>query len=297
MIEVLATGPLASVQDLGRLGYADEGVGRSGAADAPAHRLANRLVGNLPDQATIELTMGGLRIRLGRAVTVAMTGARAPVTVRSEGGRGAVALPWQAAITLRAGTVLRVGTPASGVRSYLAVRGGIAVPAVLESRSTDTLSGLGPPLLRPGTVLPIGDAVAADPSDDQPLRRRSDQDPVATVGLLAGPRADWFVAGSLDVLAGAAWAVRPDSNRIGLRLAGPVLRRQNPAELASEPTLPGAIQVPPDGQPIVLGPDSPVTGGYPVIGVVRRADLAVLAQLRPGDAVRFVVVDTAGYAI
>ena len=315
MIEILDSGPLATVQDLGRPGYQHLGVGRSGAADAEAHLLANRLVGNHDSAATVEATMGGLRFRLLQAATIAFTGAPVGVTAcRGEGtiggegtsfregtiggenssrgqgsrlgeGNGRWSLAWNSAVSLPAGTWVSLGTPAAGLRSYLAVRGGVDAPAVLGSRSTDTLSGLGPSALRPGARLSIGSEVSADPRDDVVARSRHIVRPLR---LIMGPRVELFTAAAAELLVSSIWSVRPTSNRIGLRLAGPVLERLGGSpELASEPTLPGAIQIPPDGQPIVLGPDAPVTGGYPVIAVVRHADLPALGQLRPGDPVRF----------
>lgn len=271
MIEVLDPGPFATVQDLGRSGYASLGVPRSGAFDRSALRLANRLVGNSDNTAAVEFTLGGLALRFGRAATVAVTGAHVP------------GLDWGVAVSLPAGGVLRFGTPRQGLRSYLAVRGGVDVPAELGARCTDTLSGIGPPPLQTGDSLGIGTAV------DGPVLGTSATTPPTPRALtvVAGPRADWFTADALDVLTGAAWTVGPDSDRIGLRLDGPMLARSRATELPSEPTLPGAIQVPPDGRPIVFGPDAPVTGGYPVIAVLRRGALDHAAQLRPGDAVRF----------
>jgi biotin-dependent carboxylase-like uncharacterized protein len=268
MIEVLETGPLATVQDLGRPGYAALGVPRSGGFDRGALRLANRLVGNAEDAAAIEVTLGGLAITARDAVTVALTGAVCP------------GLDWGTPVTVAAGRTVRLGPPAVGLRSYLAVHGGVAAPAVLGSRSTDTLSGLGPAPLRAGDVLAVGptagpvSGVAA-----APVR------PSGVLDVALGPRDDWFTAAALDRFANAVWTVRPDSDRVGLRLDGPALERSRTGELPSEPTLPGAVQVPGGGRPIVFGPDAPVTGGYPVLAVLRDLDRA--AQLRPGDAVRF----------
>jgi biotin-dependent carboxylase-like uncharacterized protein len=272
MIEVIAPGPLATVQDQGRVGYAELGVGRSGAADRHAHHLANRLVGNLPGAASIEFTLGGLEIRLLAAATLACAGAPCP---------GVSA--WHSALSLPAGSRLRLGTPTSGLRSYLAVRGGFAVPAVLGSRSTDTLSGLGPAPLRAGDRLPIGSDTAGPPTDPAILAERADR----PIRLLPGPRADWFTGMAYESLLTARWRVLPASDRIGIRLDGPALARRQPGELPSEPTLPGALQVPPDGRPIVLGPDAPVTGGYPVIAIVGNGELDRLAQLRPGQELTF----------
>ncbi len=273
MIELLTVGPQAVVQDLGRTGYLELGVGRSGAADEQAHRLANRLVGTAETAATIEITLGGFAFRLLRAATVALTGARC-----------ASASAWHTALSLPAGAVIALGRPDIGLRSYLAVRGGFAVEPVLGSRSTDTLSGLGPALLGIGDLLPIGDAVFSKPAEVAFA-----PEPSGPIRVVPGPRLDWFAPDALDTLLTADWTVAPNSNRIGSRLTGPELTRTRKGELPTEPTLPGAIQVPPDGQPIVLGPDAPTTGGYPVIAVVATADRHRLGQLRPGGSVRFAI--------
>ncbi len=183
-------------------------------------------------------------------------------------------------MSLPAGSEIGLGVPATGLRSYLGLRGGLAVPPVLGSRSTDTLSGLGPAPLTAGVRLPVGAAAGDFVPAVAPATPAG-----GALRVLLGPRDDWFSAAACRTLLGAEWTVRPDSDRIGVRLAGPRLERVRTEELPSEPTLPGAVQVPPDGRPIVLGPDAPVTGGYPVIAVVTA--LAPVAQLRPGDAVRF----------
>lgn len=273
-IEVLATGPLACVQDLGRTGWAGLGVPRSGAFDRGAAGLANRLVGNDAGAAVIEVTLGGLAVRLVDAATLALCGAPCP------------GLDGDRAVSLPAGTVVRLGVPAAGLRSYLAVRGGIAVAPVLGSRSSDLLSGLGPARLRPGDALPVGPEPAAPPGGEPAVTRPAP----AAVRLLPGPRADWFVPGALEQVTATRWTVRPESDRIGVRLDGPPVRRSRGGELPSEPTLPGAVQVPADGRPIVFGPDAPVTGGYPVVAVAVEADLDLLAQRRPGDEVRFTLL-------
>jgi biotin-dependent carboxylase-like uncharacterized protein len=272
MIEVVEAGPLATVQDRGRRGYAALGVPRSGAFDRGAAALANRLVGNRADAAVIETTFGGLALRVRQAVTLALTGAPGPGD-----------LDWGRATTVRAGALVRLGAPEHGVRSYLAVRGGIDVEPVLGSRSSDLLSGLGPAPLRPGDVLPIGSACDAPPSGAVATPA---SDPPA-LRVLPGPRADWFVPDALVRLLAISWRVRPESDRVGVRLEGPPLRRRDERELPSEAVLPGAVQVPGDGRPILFGPDAPVTGGYPVVAVVATADLDAAAQLRPGDMVRF----------
>lgn len=270
MIEILDPGPLATVQDAGRWGWASLGVPRAGAFDRAAWAAANRLVGNDPDAAGLEITLGGLALRTDHAVTVALTGAACPG-----------APDWNAAVTLPAGTTLQLGQPRHGLRSYLAVRGGLDVPAVLGSRSTDTLSGLGPAALRPGDRLGVG-AVRREPASVAASPPHTGE---ARLAICWGPRSDWFSEDAWRLLVDTTWTVRPDSDRIGVRLDGPALPRARQGELASEPTLPGAVQVPANGRPIVFGPDAPVTGGYPVIAVVD--DLDRVAQLRPGDTVRF----------
>ncbi|MFC4006470.1 biotin-dependent carboxyltransferase family protein [Nonomuraea purpurea] len=272
MIEVLAPGPYATVQDLGRPGHAHLGVPASGAADAPSLRLANRIVGNPEGLAGIELTFGLARLRFLEGAWIALTGA--PL----DAGPGMGAPVW-----VPAGTEVRLGTPVWGLRTYLAVRGGIAVDPVLGSRSTDTLSGLGPQPLRAGTRLPVGPPRGVISVDLAPLPGP----PPAVLRVLPGPRDDWFVPEALAELCAGPYTVSQDSNRVGVRLLGPELVRAKEGELPSEGVVAGAVQVPPSGQPIVFLADHPPTGGYPVIGVVRAADLPVSAQLSPGDEVRF----------
>ncbi|MCW2742089.1 MAG: ahs2 [Blastococcus sp.] len=276
---MLASGPLTTVQDRGRPGWASIGVTRSGAADRAAADLANRLVGNHPSAATLEATAGGLRLRAERTLLVAVTGAPAPVTVD---GRAA---PFDAPLTLAPGQVLALGAPPVGLRSYLGVRGGIDVPPVLGSRSTDTLSGLGPARLAADDRLPVGGLAAEEPVVDVAAVRAPSSRPV--LGVLPGPRRDWLAPEAWIALTGQEWTVTADSNRVGLRLSGPVLNRARTDELPSEGLVPGAVQVPPDGAPVLFLADHPVTGGYPVLAVVRSVDLRAAAQLRPGDVVRF----------
>ena len=279
MLTVLVPGPLATVQDRGRTGWASIGVPRSGAADRPAAALANRLVGNDPSAAVLEATAGGLRLRAERTVLVSVTGASVPLVID---GRAA---PLNAPLTLRPGAELALGRPAVGLRSYLAVRGGIDVPEVLGSRSTDTLSGLGPAPLRAGDVLPVGGLAAAEPIVDVAAVRPPEQRPVLRV--LPGPRRDWLAPTAWTALTCAEWTVSADSDRVGLRLSGPRLERSRDDELPSEGLVPGALQVPPDGAPVLFLADHPVTGGYPVLAVVATPDLPAIAQLRPGDTLRF----------
>ncbi|MEU7577878.1 biotin-dependent carboxyltransferase family protein [Streptomyces sp. NPDC041068] len=277
---VVRAGALTTVQDLGRPGHAHLGVPRSGALDPPAARLANRLVGNRPDAAVLETTVNGCAVRPRRPVTVAVTGAPCPVTVD---GRPA---PWGAPVRVPAGALLVVGTAVSGVRSYIALDGGVTVDPVLGSRSTDLLSGLGPAPLVDGVVLPLGRPDGTHARVDAVPQPAPPRELVLRVTL--GPRADWFTASALRTLTTRAYQVSSASNRIGLRTEGPALDRALPGELPSEGMVLGAVQVPPDGRPVVFLADHPTTGGYPVVAVVREADLAAAAQARPGTPVRFV---------
>ncbi|MBD9728465.1 biotin-dependent carboxyltransferase family protein [Streptomyces caniscabiei] len=279
---VVRAGALTTVQDRGRPGHAHLGVPRSGALDAPAAALVNRLVGNSPDAAVLETTLTGCSVRPRSAVTVAVGGAPGPVTVD---GRPA---PWGAPVRVPGGALLDIGPARSGVRGYLAVSGGVAVEPVLGSRSTDLLSGLGPPPLTDGTVLPLG----------RPGRPHARVDVVPhpappselVLRVTPGPRDDWFTDTALRTLTGRPYAVSSASNRIGLRTEGPALERSRAGELPSEGMVLGAVQVPPDGRPVVFLADHPTTGGYPVIAVVDPADLPGAAQATPGTPVRFVVV-------
>ncbi|MCP3802689.1 biotin-dependent carboxyltransferase family protein [Allokutzneria sp. A3M-2-11 16] len=280
MITIVNPGPQALVQDLGRPGLATLGVGRSGAADRRSLALANRLVGNPETNAGIEITFGGLVARFAEAALVAVTGAPCPVEV------GTRAADMYGPIRVRAGDELKLGRPSAGLRSYLAVRGGIEVPKVLGSRATDLLAGLGPEPLAAEAVLPIGVSTEDYPGVDLAPQAPYSDEPVLRV--LPGPRADWFTEDALESLCGGKYEVSTASNRIGVRLTGPVLRRREPdRELPPEAMVLGALQVPPSGQPILFLADHPVTGGYPVIGVVEPADLHLAAQLRPGQRIRF----------
>jgi biotin-dependent carboxylase-like uncharacterized protein len=178
---------------------------------------------------------------------------------------------------------LDVGPLVGGARAYICVRGGIDVEPVLGSRSTDLLTGLGPRPIQAGDVLAVGAEPSTPPMAEPPA---VDREPRA-LSVMSGPRHDWFEPEALRVLTSADWRVTPASNRVGIRLSGPTLKRVRTEELASEGLVTGAIQVPPNGQPILLLNDHPTTGGYPVIAVVLHADLSRAGQLRPGDTVRF----------
>jgi KipI family sensor histidine kinase inhibitor len=325
-VDVLQPGPLTTVQDAGRPGLGHLGVPRSGAADVGSFQLANALAGNDAAAACLEATLGRLAVRFGCQAHAAVTGAPVPLRLSLPDGR--LREPGHGtAFAVPAGSVLRLGSPRSGLRSYLAVSGGFDVPPVLGSRSADVLSGLGPPPLRAGDRIRLGTPPAAPlggpgalgsavpaqgdehpepavplpgagapgsaavpaPGDDPP--QRPEMAPAADIevwlGAIVGPRHDWFTPAALDLLATGSYEVTTASNRTGLRLAGPRLPRARSAELPSEGVATGSLQVSHDGQPILLLADHPTTGGYPVIAVVRAADVDRAAQLRPGQRVRF----------
>ncbi|WP_151082607.1 biotin-dependent carboxyltransferase family protein [Nocardioides cynanchi] len=275
-LTVLAVGASVLVQDRGRAGWAHLGVPRAGALDAPAAGLANRLVGNGEDAACLEVLLGGLAMHTDRGRWCAVTGAVAGVRVDGRPQEFAAAVWWPA------GTTLEVGTPGAGLRSYVAVAGGVAVDPVLGSRSTDTLAWVGPPPVTVGDVLPVG--VAAGPPAALDTPRTPSAGPLR---LAPGPRADRVDGDAVALLCGTSYTVSPDSDRIGLRLDGAPLPLARTDELPSEGMVLGAVQVPPDGRPVVFLADHPTTGGYPVVAVVDEADLWQCAQLRPGEPVRF----------
>lgn len=277
---VLSPGPLALIQDLGRPGHADLGVGPSGPADRRAHALANRLLANPPQAAGVEITLGGFAARVcgepGDVIEVALTGAH--TILRVDG----IAVGYNSIARARVGQVVSVEVPAGGLRCYLAVRGGIDVPPVLGSRSTDVLSGIGPAPVAAGDQLPVGPR--------PPTHPRVALAPIPGAGrsplrMLPGPQLDWLA--DPDALVTTAWRVDIASDRVGMRLTGPPLVHVDPTrQLPSAGLVRGAIQVPPSGLPVVFGPDHPVTGGYPVAGVLLDADADGGAQLRPGEQVR-----------
>ncbi|MCZ2857176.1 biotin-dependent carboxyltransferase family protein [Blastococcus sp. VKM Ac-2987] len=274
-LTVLAAGPLTTVQDAGRPGQAALGIGRSGACDRVSYALSNRLVGNAPDAAVLEVTFGGLGLRADADLVVVTTGARCPGSIAHNGP-----------VELRAGAEIRLGPPATGLRTYLAVRGGIAVDPVLGSRSTDILAGLGPAVVANGDVLPVGALDGQMPGVDlAPVADPAGDD--VTVRIVPGPRRDWFPDEAWAILAGQTYQVTSDSNRVGVRLEGEPLERSRTGELPSEGMVRGALQIPPSGKPVLFLADHPVTGGYPVVAYVVDEDVDRCAQLRPGQALRF----------
>ncbi len=254
------------IQDQGRPGLADLGVPTSGAADRGAAARANALVGNPPESAVLEFVLGGFELRAVGEQTVAVTGA--PVISSMD-----------RVLRLSDGQTLTAGRPATGLRSYLAVAGGIDVAPVLGSRSTDLLSGLGPVPVRAGDVLPVGSLRGTTGTVPNPVE--------GLFSLIRGPRDDWFSPQAVDALVREPFTVTPAGNRVGLRLLGPPLPRAQSGELPSEGVVRGALQVPPSGEPVLFLADHPVTGGYPVLAVLTEPDADRAAQLRPGVTLRF----------
>ena len=287
MIDVLRAGRCDLVMDLGRPGLGALGVPAGGAADPAALAAANRLVGNEADAAGLEIILAGPMLRFPAGGVVALAGAPFEAS-RSSGG----AVAWNQALLLGAGETLTLGRAQSGCRCWLAVRGELAVPPVMGSRSTFLpagFGGLGGRALQAGDSLPGVDGLGAVkwlrasppeacPAADQPLR------------VVAGPQAGLFDDVGLAAFFGSVYRVAAASDRRGLRLSGARVPHRR-LELPSQGVLPGAIQVPPDGQPIILGWDGPVTGGYPVIAAVIAADWPQLAQLQPGAVVRFETIE------
>jgi allophanate hydrolase subunit 2 len=315
-------GALTTVQDAGRPGLAHLGVPRSGALDPAAHRLANRLVGNPETAPVLETTLTGVALRFFGSATVAVTGAAAPVLLDGQPAG------WGVPVRIRSGQLLDVGRVTTGVRSYIAVSGGFAVPQALGSASTDLLSGLGPAPLTADQILaaaepagpaagpalapagptpgrqasassmsaspsPVGPAsvgsAPASPAPASPAPDPSASGPVE-IPVRLGPRDSWLAPAGRAALAGETFTVALASNRIGVRLEGPPVGQAASGELPSEGIVWGAVQLLPDGSLVIFLADHPTTGGYPVIAVVDPAGFSACAQAAPGTAVRFRVV-------
>lgn len=290
-LRILSPGLQSLIQDLGRQGHAALGVSAAGALDRASLRRANRLVGNGSSAAAVEIVAGGLRVEAVGDQVLAVTGAPAPLTVEPPSDAGESGwkrtVPAATAFALLDGEVLSMGAPASGFRSYLAIRGGADVAAVLGSRSTDTMSGIGPAPLAAGQLLPAGRVTDSGVVGSPELQPEFPGAGVTELEIVPGPRDDWFDDAALASLCSQSWQVTPQSNRVGMRLKGEPLRRSRDGELPSEGTVAGAIQIPPEGLPVLFLADHPITGGYPVIGVVTDEHLDRAAQVPIGGSIRF----------
>lgn len=290
-VEIVRPSLQLLVQDAGRPGFAALGVSASGVADRVAMRDANRAVGNPPAAAVLE-SVGGAVLRFHGAGVAAVTGAVGPLTLTDADGVDRTILPGAPFATVD-GDELTLGHPERGLRSVIAVRGGLVPAAALDSRATDTLAGLGPAPLAAGDLVLIGDAAVSAVAPEPVPRPLPAAGELVTLEITLGPRDDWFTAAGVEALTGQEWTVTPRSDRVGIRLHGDVpLERAIGGELPSEGAVTGAIQVPPDGQPVLFLPDHPLTGGYPIIGALTDHSLDLAAQLPPGVRVRFTVKET-----
>jgi antagonist of KipI len=284
-LHVLKPGMLTTIQDCGRWGFQTRGVPVAGPMDPCSHRLANALVGNDPDAAALEVTLVGPELEFDDERVVAIAGAEFEIALD---GRP---VPHLAPFVVASGSHLRFTHRRRGTRAYLAISGGCAVPPVLGSRATHVLSGMGGHsgrALKSGDVVPLGDASpahaarrAAEPVVPLPDRH-------ARVRVLPGPQADYFAADALDALQSAPYAITQQSDRMAFRLDGPRLAHARGADIISDATPLGVLQVPASGQPILLMADRQTTGGYPKIATVIAADMSLAGQLGPGDSITFV---------
>ena len=282
-LHVVKPGLLTTVQDLGRYGHQASGVPVAGPMDSFSHRLANQLAGNMPDAATLEVTLIGPDLIVDADTTIAIAGAQFEVTCDDRPvGSGA-------SFAVSRGQRLKFGRIVQGARAYLAVAGGIQTPPVLGSRATHLVSsmgGLNGRALQSGDRVPIGNTPQPRPQRKSvgltlPSKGR------ALLRVMPGPQADWFQGDALRAIASVSFRISPQSNRMGYRLQGPPLVRAREDELISEPLGIGAIQVPAAGEPILLMADRQTAGGYPKIGYVIAADLPIAGQLAPGDFIEF----------
>ena len=287
-LHVIKPGMLTTVQDRGRWGLQSRGVPVAGPMDPCSHRLANALAGNDADQATLEVTLVGPELEFDDDRLVAVAGAEFELTVD---GRQA---PMCAALHVANGSRLRFGRRSRGARAYVAIAGGISLPKILGSRATHLISamgGLGGRALKAGDELPLGQPI-------RPTRtsRAMPREPVltipegrATVRVLPGPQGEYFATGALDALQSAPYRIASSSNRMAFRLEGPALAHARGADIISDATPLGVLQVPASGQPILLMADRQTAGGYPKIATTISADIGLAGQLGPGDMISFAV--------
>lgn len=294
MIEIIYPGPIATVQDLGRFGHRKIGVGSAGAMDTMALKIGNILTGNALEAAAIEFTLGGFAVRFLQDQVIALTGADVGASLDG------MPVPSWWVCRARAGQELRAGPSTAGMRTLLCIAGGIDVPLVLGSRSTDLKGGFGGHdgrMLRAGDRLNIGE----NPPSSIPERgfglsaaRLGLVNPTEAVPVIRFvPAAEWTTlsTASQAQVQGETWTLRPDSNRMGYRFDGQPVHVETQRELLSHGIVPGTIQLPPDGLPAIQMNDANTCGGYPKLGVVIAADMPRLAQIRLGSSIRFQAVD------
>jgi len=278
---------MTTVQDLGRFGYQRLGISPAGAMDSYSLRLANLLVGNPPSEACLEITLLGPRLEFTARTVIALTGADLDPELNGQG------IEMWATTPVEKGDVLSFRGARTGCRAYLACFGGFQIPPVLGSRSTltrATLGGLHGRPLRAGDEIPIPAVPGRISSGRAPSSYRRQYRPCIVARLILGPQDDCFPEETLGLLVSSGFVVSPDSDRMGLRLSGPRLKHRGSADIVSDAIVCGAVQVPGDGNPIIMAADRPTTGGYPKIGAVITPDMDLLGQTKPGDEVRFTAV-------
>ncbi len=281
-IEIINPGPLTTVQDLGRYGYLSSGIGSAGVMDAKAYRVANVLTGNKNGEAVLEITLCGGQIRFLQDTLAAITGADMEPEI--DGKR----VTNYETFEIKKGQILRMGMAVKGCRAYLSVRGGIDVEEVMNSRSTDLKAGIGG---YKGRKLMAGDILKIGRCGSEKISRRKeksvDYGSEVTVRVIGGPQEDYFSEKGIRSFYSESYNVTPDSDRMGIRLKGAVIESDHGTDIISDGIVFGSVQVPASGQPIILMADHQTTGGYAKIATVVSGDLSLLAQVKPGDRVRF----------
>ena len=288
-MKILSPGPLSTVQDAGRFGYMRTGFSPSGAMDGYSMKLANILVGNLPGEGVIEMTMLGMTLSFDGDAVIALTGADMQPYKNDEEDP----LPLYTAIQVRKGDVIRMGAAAAGMRGYLAVAGGFDLPFVMGSLSTNLKCGLGG---YKGRKLQAGDEIPLRQTLDLGLigaRKAAPENRYKkeiTVRVVLGPQEDYFTDKGIETFLGSRYTVSGQSDRMGVRLEGNKIENKNGVDIISDGIATGAVQIPASGTPIIMMADRQTTGGYAKIATVISADLKQMAQAAPGTKVRFAAV-------
>lgn len=286
-LKILDPGPLACIQDQGRFGYRDRGVPQSGAMDRKAYRIGNLLVGNSDGMASIEITWGGFKAEFSHKTWFAVTGAEVEVRLNGE------AVPLWMPLLAERGDIIAFDYALSGVRAYLSISGGVDVPEIMGSRSTYLMGGFGGfegRALRGGDLLPLGNTRGL-PFHELPshiVPRYCDH---LLLRIVLGPQDDEITEEGIDTFLSSTYTITERCDRMGCVLSGPSITHREGADIISDGTVPGSIQVPGSGQPTILGVDCQTTGGYVKIATVISVDLSLLAQVRPGSRVSFGSID------
>lgn len=288
-MKVIAPGPLSTVQDAGRFGYMSTGFSPNGAMDPTAMGVANLLVGNLPGEGVIEMTLMGMSVTFDGTAVVALTGADMQPFLND----GEAPLPLYTAFEVHKGDVLKMGAAQKGMRGYLAVSGGFDLPRVMGSMSTNLKCGLGGfqgRKLKAGDVLPLRQTVDIAMTGQRRTAPENDYPKKATVRVVLGPQEDYFTQKGIDTFLGSWYTVSGQSDRMGVRLEGMKIENKNGVDIISDGIATGAVQIPASGTPIIMMADRQTTGGYAKLATVISADLRLMAQAAPGTKLRFVAV-------